>query len=85
MLIIYGAPTGYFRNRLDRLLAGRSHPAKVSGAPLLKGTRMPADVVVVNYADRLPAESIAEFFELPADTVRSLLTYAVEHNPSLKP
>ncbi len=58
---------------------------KVSGAPLLKGTRMPADVVVANYADGLPAEEIAEVFELPAETVRSLLAYAVEHNPSLKP
>ena len=60
-------------------------PGKVSGAPLLRGTRMPADVVVANYADGLPAEEIAEVFELPADTVRSLLAYAIQHNPSLKP
>ena len=59
-------------------------PGKVSGAPLLKGTRMPVDVVVENYADGLPAEEIAEVFELPADSVRSLITYAVQHNPSLK-
>ena len=60
-------------------------PGKVSGAPLLRGTRMPADVVVANYADGLPAEEIAEVFELPSDTVRSLLDYAIQHNPSLKP
>ncbi len=42
-------------------------------------------MVVDNYADGLPAEEIAEVFELPADSVRSLLAYAVTHNPSLKP
>lgn len=60
-------------------------PGKVSGAPLLKGTRMPVDVVVENYQDGLPAEEIAEVFELPADSVRELLAYAMQHNPSLKP
>ncbi len=45
---------------------------------------MPADVVVENYADGLPPEEIAEVFELPADSVRLLLAYAVQHNPSLK-
>lgn len=60
-------------------------PGKVSGAPLLKGTRMPVDVVVENYVDGLPPEEIAEVFELPADSVRFLLAYAVKHNPSLKP
>ncbi len=59
-------------------------PGKVSGAPLLKGTRMPVDVVVENYADGLPAEEIAEVFELPTDSVRALLAYAVKHNPALK-
>ncbi len=60
-------------------------PGKVSGAPLLKGTRMPVDVVVENFADGLPAEEIAEVFELPTESVRLLLAYAVQHNPSLKP
>jgi len=61
------------------------NPRKVSGAPILRGTRMPADAIVENYLDGLPAEEIAEVFELPADSVRALLNYAVEYNPSLKP
>ncbi len=60
------------------------NPAKVSGVPILKGTRMPADAVVENYEDGLPAEDIAEVFELPADHVRGLLAYAVQQNPALK-
>ena len=60
-------------------------PGKVSGVPILKGTRMPADAIVENYMDGLPSEEIAEVFELPADSVRALLSYAVQHNPALKP
>jgi uncharacterized protein (DUF433 family) len=62
-----------------------SVPGKVSGVPILKGTRMPADAIVENYASGLPADEIAEVFQLPADSVRDLLAYAVRHNPSLKP
>lgn len=60
-------------------------PGKVSGVPILKGTRMPADAIVENYESGLPADEIAEVFELPAESVRSLLAYAVAHNPALKP
>ncbi len=58
-------------------------PGKVGGVPLLKGTRMPADVVLENYQDGLPAEEIAEVFQLPTDDVRSVLEYAVQQNPKL--
>lgn len=61
------------------------NPRKVSGAPILKGTRMPADAIVENYKSGLPANEIAEVFELPAESVRSLLAYAVKQNPALKP
>ena len=46
---------------------------------------MPADAIVENYADGLPADEIADVFELPAGSVRELLAYAVAHNPALKP
>jgi uncharacterized protein (DUF433 family) len=59
-------------------------PGKVSGVPILKGTRMPADAIVENYASGLPAAEIAEVFQLPADSVQELLAYAVLRNPMLK-
>lgn len=61
------------------------NPRKLSGTPILKGSRMPADAIVENYADGLGADEIAEVFELPADGVRDLLAYAVKQNPALKP
>jgi uncharacterized protein (DUF433 family) len=61
------------------------NPRKVSGAPILKGTRMPVDAIVENYADGLPADEIAEVFELPPDSVGALLAYAVQRNPALRP
>ncbi len=61
------------------------NPEKVSGVPILRGTRMPADAIVENYIDGLPADEIAEVFQLPAESVRGLLAYALERNPALKP
>ena len=61
------------------------NPRKVSGTPILKGSRMPADGIVENYTDGMTAEEIAEVFELPADSVRALLAFAVARNPALKP
>lgn len=60
------------------------NPRKVSGTPVLKGTRMPADAILENYADGLPAEEIAEVFELPVDGVRKLLVYAAQHKLALE-
>ena len=61
------------------------NPRKLSGVPVLKGTRMQADSILQNYRSGLPEDEIAEIFELPADGVRALLAYAIERNPSLKP
>lgn len=59
-------------------------PGKVSGVPILKHSRMPADAIVENYADGLSANEIAEVFQLPVEGVRRLLAYAIEHNLALK-
>ncbi len=61
------------------------NPRKLSGTPILKGTRMPADAIVENFTSGLPADEIAEVFQLPVDGVRGLLAYAVKRNPALKP
>ena len=60
-------------------------PGKVSGVPILKHSRMPADAVLENYRSGLTADEIAEVFQLPAEGVRQLLAYAAKHDPALKP
>jgi uncharacterized protein (DUF433 family) len=40
----------------------------VSGAPILVGTRVPADGIVVNYADGSTIEEISENFDIPEET-----------------
>ncbi len=62
-----------------------SVPGKVSGVPILKHSRMPADAIVENYVSGLPPDEIAEVFQLPAEGVKRLLAYAVKQNPALKP
>jgi len=59
-------------------------PGKVSGVPILKHSRMPADAVVENYEGGSPVEEIAENFELPEDQIRAVLAYAVKRTPALK-
>jgi len=60
-------------------------PGKVSGVPILKHSRMPADAILENYRGGLPADEIAEVFQLPPDGVRRLLAYAAKHDSALKP
>ena len=54
-------------------------PGKLSGVPILKGSRMPADAILQNFRDGLEAEEISEIFQLPSASVRELLTYARSH------
>jgi uncharacterized protein (DUF433 family) len=50
-------------------------PGKVSGAPLLKETRMPARGVLENAEDGLSPEEIAKTFGLDLDMVRAVLDH----------
>jgi uncharacterized protein (DUF433 family) len=54
-------------------------PGKVSGVPIVKGTRVQADAIVENYEDGSPVEEIADNFDIPETTIRQLLSYATEH------
>ena len=54
---------------------------KTSGAPILKGTRVEPETVVINR--ELGAEEIAYQFSLPVDTVRQVLAYWEAHQPTL--
>ena len=50
-----------------------------SGAPVLRGTRMPADAIVDNFGYGVSAAEIAEQFEVPLDQIEAILAYANSH------
>lgn len=60
-------------------------PGKVSGVPLLKGTRLPADVILENYEGGSPIEEISENFDTPVQTVREILSYAASKQKYPRP
>ena len=45
------------------------NPRKVSGVPIVKGTRVQADAIVVNYESGSDVDEIAENFAVPAGTL----------------
>jgi uncharacterized protein (DUF433 family) len=52
------------------------NPRKVSGAPILRGTRVQADSIVQNYEGGESVEEIAYNFSIPESAVREVLAYA---------
>jgi len=60
-------------------------PGKVSGVPLLKGTRLPADTILENYEGGSPVEEISENFDTPEDTIREILSYAAKQQQQAQP
>ena len=62
-------------------------PGKVSGVPILKHSRIPADQVVDNHLSGESVSDIAENFDLEPEHVESVLAYyrQVTQSPQLKP
>jgi len=54
-------------------------PGVQSGAPVLRGTRMPVDAIVDNFDYGVSPAEIAEQFEIPPERVEVILTYAQSH------
>ena len=63
-------------------------PGKVSGAPLLKNTRLPVEAITGNYdafrdeglsPDAAVAETLDCYPEVGLDAIRAILTYRAEH------
>ena len=54
-------------------------PGVQSGAPVLRGTRMPVDAIVDNFDYGVSVAEIAEQFEIPADRIEAILNYAKSH------
>jgi uncharacterized protein (DUF433 family) len=54
-------------------------PGVQSGAPVLRGTRMPVEAIVDNFDYGVSAAEIAEQFEVPPEQVEAVLSYAKSH------
>ena len=54
-------------------------PQIQSGAPVLRGTRMPVAAIVDNATYGESAAAIAELFEIPRERVEAVLAYAKSH------
>jgi uncharacterized protein (DUF433 family) len=52
---------------------------KVSGVPILKHTRMQADLVVDNYQAGLSVDEIADVYDLDPRQVQVVVDYSLSH------
>ncbi len=55
------------------------NPNVQSGAPVLRGTRMPVSAIVDNFDYGVSVAEISEQFEIPQDRIQAVLTYAKSH------
>jgi uncharacterized protein (DUF433 family) len=62
-----------------------TNPRKVSGVPIVKGTRVQADSIVENYEGGSPVTEISENFAIPEATIRELLAFAARQQKHLRP
>lgn len=60
-------------------------PGKVNGAPLLKGTRVPADQVIESLDGGETVSEVAYNFDLDVRQVLRLKLYRDSHQPALRP
>ncbi len=54
-------------------------PGVQSGAPVLRGTRLPVSAIVDNFDYGVSVAEIAEQFEVSSDSVEAVLAYAKSH------
>jgi len=62
-------------------------PGKVSGVPILKHSRLPADSIVGNFDHGCTPEEVADMFDVSLATVHAILAFAAQYrsehtNPS---
>lgn len=60
-------------------------PLRVSGRPVLKGTRMPVDDILANYEYGVTISEISEQFDVDPKTITELLNYAERHHGLARP
>jgi uncharacterized protein (DUF433 family) len=60
-------------------------PGKVSGLPVIRGSRVPADQVLENHDAGESVEAIAYNFDLKPDDIRAVLAYAARRQLTSRP
>ena len=55
------------------------NPKIQSGAPVLRGTRMPVDAILDNFDYGVTVPEISQLFEVPQEQVRAVICYAESH------
>ncbi len=50
-----------------------------SGAPVVRGTRLPVSAVVANFEYGVSVAEISEQFEVPQESIQAIVTYAKSH------
>ena len=50
-------------------------PMRISGRPVLKGTRMPVEDIIANYEYGVSISEISAQFQIPAAIITELLSY----------
>ena len=71
---------GKIRMNWKECAAVETVPGRVSGEPVIKGSRVRPDDLVVNRAE---GEAwLAENYDLPIETVRDVLTFYDRHKPT---
>jgi uncharacterized protein (DUF433 family) len=60
-----------------------SKPDVMSGVPVVRGTRIPVEAVLVNAADYTPDQIVAEIYPtLPVARARRIISFAKLHEPA---
>lgn len=60
-------------------------PSRLSGRPVLKGTRMPVEDIIANYEYGVSISEISAQFQVSAHVIRELLTYAERRHSLARP
>jgi len=60
-------------------------PSRVSGRPVLKGTRMPVEDVIANYEYGVSISEISSQFQIPATIIKELLSYVERRHALARP
>lgn len=60
----------------SQCLLVETYPNIHSGAPVLRGTRMPVEAILDNFDYGVSVPEISQLFEIPEDQIRAILSYA---------